>query len=206
MKTKLVSALVLIGIAAWVGFNSLGGMRDEKNLQVDPLKLTPTVEEEAHSLKKEEAEETSNPIGLYNSKASRKLTGGHGGKGDKNDDSYSEKKGKGGAIVISDSIGQHGGQGRLNGKFEFSFPRVVVVVTQQYFVFRGCRDYKVPIIHRSKGIEFGPCESESSDCGYDPAYRIAQRFYRVNKFKRVDDGFACYSDDDDDGEESFRVH
>lgn len=143
---------------------------------------------------------------MYNSKASRRLTGGHGGKGDENDDSYSEKKGKGGAIVISDSIRQHGGQGRLNGKFEFSFPRVIVVVTQQYFVFRGCRDYKVPIIHRSKGIEFGPCESESSDCGYDPAYRIAQRFYRVNKFKRVDDGFACYSDDDDDGEESFRVH
>ena len=44
MKTKLVSALVLIGIAAWVGFNSLGGMRDEKNLQVDPLKLISTVE------------------------------------------------------------------------------------------------------------------------------------------------------------------
>ena len=82
MKTKLVSALVLIGIAAWVGFNSLGGIKHEENVQVDPLKLISTVEKEAHSLKKEDTEEISDPMGLYNSQASRKLTGGYRGKGD----------------------------------------------------------------------------------------------------------------------------
>ena len=102
----------------------------------------------------------------------------------------------------SSSIAQSLGVGSLNGQYLFAFPTVPVVVGYDAIVFRGCTDYKIPIIRRAKNIEFGPCQYSPVDCGYDPAFKLSQRFYEVNKYNRFDDGFAGYNDD---GFEFFSV-
>ena len=97
----------------------------------------------------------------------------------------------------SSSVAQSLPIGSLAGQYEFGWDPIPVIVNYDYFIFRGCTDYKIPIIRRGKNIEFGDCIYTEPNCGYDPAFYLSQRFYQVAKYNRYDDGFAGFIDDEE---------
>jgi hypothetical protein len=97
----------------------------------------------------------------------------------------------------SSSVAQSLPIGSLAGQYEFGWDPIPVIVNYDYFIFRGCTDYKIPITRRGRNIEFGATIFTEPSCGYDPAFYLSQRFYQVARYFRNTDGFAGFVNDEE---------
>ena len=97
----------------------------------------------------------------------------------------------------SSSVAQSLPIGSLAGQYEFGWDPIPVIVNYDYFIFRGCTDYKIPITRRGRNIEFGATIFTEPNCGYDPAFYLSQRLYQVTRFGSNADGFTGFVNDEE---------